>query len=106
MADADPRTLTDCSVHQNFTFELFDNKGKDGHRNHCRYLFTADQISINESCEELIYQLRNGNLTKSGDFQRSIRLGHCDLISALIILCRIADLDANPFPPDKIERGE
>jgi hypothetical protein len=72
---------------------------KDAARNFLRTCFRRDEISINVRCKDLIHQLRNGQRTKRGDFQRTERMGHLDLIAALIHLRRVVDLDQNPFPP-------
>jgi len=61
-----------------------------------RSLYAQGKIRIRSRCKETIYQLRNGTRTPSGDFCRSPRLGHCDLISAQIDLMRVIDFERDP----------
>lgn len=59
---------------------------------------------INPRCQQLIYQLRTGTLTPKGDFIRSKRLGHCDLIACLRSAVKKVQWDENPYPatgPDR-----
>lgn len=71
---------------------------RDVSRRMLRTAFAMEKISISPKCKELIYQLRNGTRKENGDFARSERLGHCDLIAALMSLWRVVDLETNPTP--------
>lgn len=107
--EADPRTMIDIETHANLRIRLWSSKTREAHRNAARAWFsTGDfgRISINRRCEQLIYQLRNGQIVRDGQFSRSPSLGHCDLVSALIILCDVADLTLNPFPIEKRRSSE
>jgi hypothetical protein len=77
---------------------------KEAARRYARMVFSTSKLRIHPRCEELQYQLRNGQRTISGDFQRSERLGHCDLVAALIALFRIVDWERNVIPKPRHDR--
>lgn len=77
---------------------------RDVARRLVRTAFNLDKIMMSEDCVELQYQLRNGARTKTGDFERSTRLGHCDLVAALIGLYRMLDFEENPYPKPEYNR--
>lgn len=55
-------------------------------------------VRIHPRCKELVYQLTTATLDKKGDFIRSRRLGHCDLIACLRSAVRMINWDENPYP--------
>ena len=71
---------------------------RDVSRRMLRTAFNLDKIVISPKCKELVYQLRNGTRKENGDFARSERLGHCDLVSALMSLWRAVNFEENPTP--------
>ena len=74
---------------------------KDGAFNRMRAGMKADMILIQENCVELDYQLKNGTLNKTRkNFERSKRMGHCDLLAALGYLFRSCHWELNPTPKE------
>ncbi|WP_448191268.1 terminase large subunit domain-containing protein [Azospirillum sp. sgz301742] len=60
-------------------------------------------VRINPKCQNLLRQLDMGvwevdQKGKKKDFKRTEKLGHCDLLSALIYMHRMADYRTNPYP--------
>lgn len=74
---------------------------KDGALNRMRAGMQAGQIQVQWNCVELDYQLRNGVWNKSRkSFERSKKLGHCDLLACLGYLFRSCRWNENPTPKD------
>ncbi len=78
---------------------------KDGRDNALalmRTWFGQRKVVVSPRCERFIYQLRNGMLSKSGDFERD-EDGHCDLLAACMYLVRAvngqAHVNPQPFVP-------
>lgn len=60
--------------------------------------FHQNQILISDKCKFLLLSIENGRFNKSRtDFDRSILLGHCDAIAALMYAFRMKDI-SNPYP--------
>lgn len=104
----------DCTEQQRIDFaRLYQvttspiiTQDKEAARKLLRTAFNVGRIKIHPRCVELMYQLRNGTRLPRGDFTRSDRLGHCDLVSALIHLYRVVNFDENPIPTPTYDRSE
>jgi hypothetical protein len=104
--DTNPQQLLDLYRLYNIEAKQYPKSDKETSRKLLRTAFNLGKVSIHKRCKETIYQLTNGNKTKTGDFQRSKRLGHCDLVSALIGINRMADFEENPFPAKSYSRED
>ena len=61
--------------------------------------FLKGKIEIDPRCKLTIFQLQNGTWNDNRTtFERSVALGHCDAIDALIYMFRHANFRANPYP--------
>lgn len=103
-ADTTVQHLVDLQRLYDNNVNRFVTRDKEADRNYLRFLFRAERISIDERCRELIFQLRNGTRTPKGQFVRTERMGHCDLIAALIQMAKVVNLEINPFPAPKVSR--
>lgn len=66
--------------------------------------FTWNNIEIDPSCKMLIASLESGQFNKQRtDFARSVALGHCDALAALMYGVRMLD-KANPYPKEFMDR--
>ncbi|MBN1605863.1 MAG: terminase family protein [Polyangiaceae bacterium] len=105
-AEATAQQITDFRAIWNFPVAPVTPIDREVARRALRTAFRMGVIEVSAECRELIYQLRNGTRTQTGDFVRSERLGHCDLIAALSNLFRIVDTERNPFPPVWVSRDK
>lgn len=96
--DATPQQIIDLYRLYHLNAHQVPNIERDVARRLLRTAFVTGRIIISPRCEELQYQLRNGTKLPNGDFARSRRLGHCDLIAALISLYRMVNFEENPSP--------
>jgi len=104
-ADNDPKQIHEIRKETGLMFKPVDNQfDKDPTVNSIRSLMANGRIQIHERCEQLIYQLENGmwQLTRTGnrknEFIRNKKVGHCDLLSAMLYLYRQVDFKKNPYP--------
>jgi hypothetical protein len=111
-ADNDMKQIANIRSETNIRFRPVDNTfDKDPSINSLRTLMANGRVKINKNCPQLIYQLENGmwQMTRAGnkknDFIRNKKVGHCDLISALLYLYRQAEFKKNPYPLE-IPNGE
>lgn len=90
----------------NYFVSEADKFDRDASINNLRSGVQAGKFLIQNNCEETIYQFMNGswNLKKTG-FDRSDRMGHCDLITAAYYLYKRVVRGENVSPdPDKTYR--
>ena len=103
-ADAAPQQLVDFSSLYDLSPSAAPNTDRDAARRLLRTAFNLGRIRIHPRCENLVYQLRNGTRKPNGDWARSDKLGHCDLVSALIYMYKVADFESNPTPKEKFSK--
>ena len=96
--DATPQQVIDLYRLYGLNAHQVEKIDRDVARRLVRTAFACEKIVISPRCHNLIYQLRNGTKLPNGDFTRSERLGHCDLLAALFSLYRIVDFEQNPNP--------
>lgn len=72
---------------------------KLGGINNMRIMLQNKQIIINPRCKTVISHLESGVWNKAKtSFDRSGDFGHFDALDALVYLCRIVNLQKNPYP--------
>jgi len=103
-----PQRIIDLSNDHNLHLRQVKKTERDPARNVCRSAIRQGKIKFHPRCVELMYQMRNGKRKPNGDFERSKRMGHCDLVAALIYMWRkVSDskaLEVNPFPSEILDR--
>jgi hypothetical protein len=101
-ADTTALNLADLNrlLYEKGYYALEVNKyDRDGALNVMRAGIKHRRVMVQENCVELDYQLRNGTWSKTRkNFDRSKRMGHCDLIDALVYLFRELRWRENPTP--------
>lgn len=97
--DNDLQTLLDMNQLHGYLVNATEKHDKMDWINSLRLLFGDGRIKIKKRCVNLLYQLKVGlwNERKS-DFQRGEKIGHLDLLAALIYLFRNISWTHNPFP--------
>jgi hypothetical protein len=83
--DLDPQQRQDLWDFFKFRITITDKHDKMAAIDSCNAAISAGRIWVHERCTELLYQLRNAAFRKeSQHFIRTERMGHCDMISALV----------------------
>jgi hypothetical protein len=100
IADATPREIADLSQIYHVAFQPAEKHDRESQLAVMRHNLAQGKIVIHERCRNLILQLASGVRDKSGKFERSETLGHCDAVAALVYLNRMASWHSNPYPPN------
>lgn len=88
--DISPQQQADLWDLFKFRVQKIDTYDKMAHIDGVNAAVASGQILINERCKELLYQLRNGAFVKDGSqkFVRTVKMGHCDMVSSLVAAYR------------------
>ena len=107
VSDVDLRLIKDLRDLHGLRFQATEKDQKEAQINNLRILIQQGRIKIHESCVNLAVQLQYGRWKTSAsgrrDYQRSVELGHLDLIDALIYLVRNINFRKNPLPDDLVD---
>ena len=107
ISDIDLRLIKDLRDLHNLRFHVTEKDNKDAQINNLRILLQQKKIKIHESCVNLRSQLLFGQWKTSAsgkrDYQRSVELGHLDLLDALIYLVRNVNFKRNPISDPAVD---
>jgi hypothetical protein len=97
--DGSGQTLVDLAYEYKISGMLPDKEDIDSSANMLRTAFTHGKIEIAPHLTLLIATLRSGTFNRNRtDYQRSVALGHCDAIAALVYGYRMR-IKTNPYVP-------
>lgn len=106
-ADNDPKQIAEIRKETDLMFRPVDTQfDKYPVISSMRSLMSGGRIKVHDRCEQLKYQLKNGmwQMTRTGvrknDFIRNKKVGHCDLLMALLYMYKKAKFNSNPYPTD------
>lgn len=104
IADDDMVTLNDLQQLHGITFIPTKKDNREASINELRIRLAGGYIEIDPRCENLLLQLEAGTWAKARDgsikttFSRSEKLGHLDLLAAMVYLVRNVHWNKNPYP--------
>jgi hypothetical protein len=97
--DGSGQTLIDLAAEYKISGVLPDKEDLDSSANMLRTAFTHGKIEVSPHLTLLIATLRSGTFNRNRtDYQRSVALGHCDAIAALVYGYRMR-VRTNPYRP-------